>query len=78
MEPRIMEVTPGELGDFVERWCNHDSEARNRRCRLWCRNRNGTFTALDNRSGDCWTEDFRTQDHAIMWLNDEFEVGDEI
>ena len=35
MEPRIMEVTPGELGHFVELWCNYDSAARNYRCRLW-------------------------------------------
>jgi hypothetical protein len=77
-EGKIMEVLPKEMSHFVERWCNKDKYVREFKCRLYCRNRDGTYTALDNRTGDCWTEDFKTKDHAIAWLEDEFEVGDEL
>lgn len=70
---KITEVTSGDLSDFVERWCNKDKTARELKCRLYCRNGDGTYTALDNR-----TEDFKTKDHAIAWLEDEFELGDEL
>lgn len=75
---KITEVASGDLSDFVERWCNKDKTARELKCRLYCRNGDGTYTALDNRTGDCWTEDFKTKDHAIAWLEDEFELGDEL
>lgn len=77
MEQDITEVTPGDMSDFVERWCNKEAAVRKLECRLYCRNSDGTYTALDNRTGDCWTEGFKTRDRAIAWLEDEFEVGDE-
>ena len=35
---------------------------------------NGTFTGIDNYSGNAWTENFQNQETALSWLNGEFEV----
>lgn len=35
------------------------------------------FIAIDNRTGDAWTEEFDTKERAIAYLLDEFEVGEE-
>lgn len=35
---------------------------------------NGTFTAIDNTTGDAWTEEFKTEEEAINWLiGEEYE-----
>ena len=35
------------------------------------------WVAVDNSSGEAWTEDFRQKQQAIRWLNGEFEISDE-
>jgi len=35
------------------------------------------YVAFDNRTNDCWVEEFETPKLAISWLNDEFEVDDQ-
>lgn len=35
-----------------------------------------TLTAIDNSTGDAWTEAFTRREDAIAWLNGEFEVSD--
>ncbi len=32
-------------------------------------NPNGIWSAFDNRTGDCWCEDFKTQKAAKDWCN---------
>jgi hypothetical protein len=27
-----------------------------------------TFTAIDNSTGECWTEDFKSNEDAVAWL----------
>lgn len=34
------------------------------------------FVAFDNRTNDCWVEQFDTPELAVSWLNDEFEFDD--
>lgn len=34
------------------------------------------WVAVDNSTGDAWTEDFDSKRHAICWLRGDFEVGD--
>lgn len=34
------------------------------------------YVAFDNRTNDCWVEDFDTPELAVSWLNDEFEVDE--
>ena len=30
--------------------------------------KSGLFIAIDNTTGDCWTEEFKTKQEAIAWL----------
>jgi len=34
------------------------------------------FIAVDNSTGDAWTEEFSNMKDAIDWLNNKFEIGD--
>jgi len=34
------------------------------------------WVAVDNSTGDAWTDDFRSKCQAIRWLQGKFEVGD--
>lgn len=34
------------------------------------------YVAFDNRTNDCWVEQFDTAELAVSWLNDEFEMDD--
>lgn len=34
------------------------------------------WVAVDNGTGDAWTEEFATEQDAIAWLNGEFEIDD--
>ena len=34
-----------------------------------------TWVAVDNSTGDAWTEEFRWRYQAIRWLRGKFEVG---
>ena len=36
-----------------------------------------TWVAVDNSTGDAWTEDFARKRQAIRWLRGEFEVGNQ-
>lgn len=38
--------------------------------------KSNTWDAIDNSDGCAWTEDFSTEDEAIAWLNNEFEISD--
>lgn len=35
------------------------------------RKKDGTWTAIDNQSGDCWVEGFVSKEEALEWLNHE-------
>lgn len=34
------------------------------------------WVAIDNRTGDAWTEEFTTKEQCLAWLNDEFEMSE--
>jgi hypothetical protein len=38
---------------------------------------NDICVGIDNESGCAWTEEFKTKEKCISWLNGEFEIGDE-
>lgn len=64
---RIQRVSPKKLTDVID-----------------CRTPRGLFltkegrkwVAVDNTTGDAWTEDFDCRCQAIRWLRGKFEVGD--
>ena len=60
-EDRVFEVT--------ERMCLDIIEGRNpERVKAWCVGPDYTFTAVDNSTGEAFTEDFTTGEDAIEWL----------
>lgn len=65
------EVTPEELQSVIAAFEN--KEDRPRTCYL--ANENGQWTALDDRSLDCWVETFPDRKTAIAWLNNEIEIS---
>ena len=36
----------------------------------------GKWVAVDNSTGDAWTEEFSRKHQAVRWLRGKFEVGD--
>lgn len=32
-------------------------------------NKNGVWTAWDNLTGDCWVEDFKTEQGCLKWIS---------
>ncbi len=37
---------------------------------------NNLWIAVDNSTGDAWTEGFQSRQQAVRWLRGEFEVSD--
>lgn len=69
----IKEVEAKELSDLVTKWDeDHKSIPRGR----WIAKEGKKFVAIDNRTEDCWTEEFDSKEQAMSWLNDEFEMSD--
>ncbi|MBO7615027.1 MAG: hypothetical protein J6T15_04965 [Bacilli bacterium] len=83
----IKEITDEEMGSYIEAWDNGDElpfegdrfiTVGDGDGPIRGVGGNGIIVALDNRTGDCWVEEFDSKDKAISWLNDEFNVGDVI
>lgn len=70
------EVTDEEIGKFIDDWeefkYGKGKIEPSHTC-LIARNTNDEYpwTAIDNRTNDCWAESFRTKDEAIYWLQNE-------
>ena len=45
--------------------------------KYWTEVTPGQFVAVDNATGDVWTEPFDEKELAIDWLNKKFEKGEE-
>ena len=45
--------------------------------KYWTEVTPGQFVAVDNTTGDAWTEPFDEKELAIDWLNKKFEKGEE-
>ena len=41
----------------------------------WCVNGGGKFVAIDNRTGQAWTEEFDNKEIMMDWFNDKFEMS---
>lgn len=71
-------VSIEELGNFVEGWCEHYPGYKEKKVRIYARNEDGTYTAVDNMTGDCWVEDFECEDDAVAWLEDRTASAEDI
>lgn len=44
--------------------------------KYWTEVSPGKYVAVDNNTGDAWTEEFEDKEIMLDWLNDKFEMGD--
>jgi hypothetical protein len=61
----IKELSSQELTDLVTDWSNNKDVPRGK----FYSNDGDSYGAVDNSTGDCWTETFKTKEGAIEWLN---------
>lgn len=55
---------------FLERIIEHRTP-----CGLFLTKERRTWVAVDNTTGDAWTEEFFRKRQAVRWLRGKFEVG---
>lgn len=54
------------LSNYVNNWCEH-KELPIKKDLLYCKE-DDKFVAVDNSSGNCWTEEFKTEEEVHNWL----------
>ena len=64
---KIYFITMDEALEVVKRWERNKEVNRH----FFIAMENNKICAIDNTSGECWTEDFHTIDEAVKWL---FEI----
>ena len=67
-------VTADKMKEIVDLWCD-DTIKKKRRHRapegkFYCKD-GDTWIGCDNSSGDCWVEEFKTEEDVVKWLNGE-------
>lgn len=61
-------VTASIMKAIVDLWCFEKELAPEGK--FYCED-NGVWVGCDNSNGDCWVEEFKTEEDVIKWLNDE-------
>lgn len=69
---KIYKVSPEKLHEYVENWTNKKEQNYNFDL-LYCE-KNGIYIAVDNRSGECYVEEFETEAQAVFWLSSDVPV----
>ena len=57
------------MNDIIKLWNRENDPSWIRPMRLWCPNKDGSFTALDNTFGDCAVRKFSSKEEALSWLS---------
>ena len=67
------------VNDYLNNWFNNKKQNFNGN-KLYCK-KNNKFVAIDNSTGDCWVEEFKSEKEAKDWLlrkdlkkEDEYEI----
>lgn len=63
---RISYVDESVLNEYIKNWEKHKDQTFNNN--LLYSNIDDIFIAIDNSTGDCWTEEFKTEKAAQKWL----------
>ena len=63
---KIQRVSSGVLGRIIEHRIP---------CGLFLTKEGRKWVAVDNTTGDAWTEEFSRKRQAVRWLRGKFEVG---
>lgn len=72
---RIFKVSSEELQEYVGNWVDKKGHKFDYDL-LYCENSDGSFTAVDDSDGQCWTEDFETEAQAVFWLDTDIPIED--
>ena len=68
-QPKSRKITGQEANDLIDRWDKHQLRPEDYD-KFYCREKDGTVTAIDNSDGNCWTEDFSNMFAAMKWLHE--------
>jgi len=74
MNEHIKTITVKEAHELLKRYSG-GYLGEDDRGRFLVAESDGTFTAIDNSTGDCWTEDFKTRFEAVKYL---YGIGREV
>lgn len=67
MSELIQKITEKQAGRLIDRHGNNSMKKEDQGLFL-IDNVNGSFSAIDNSTWNCWTEDFKTRFEAVRWL----------
>jgi hypothetical protein len=68
----MKKITPQTMKAIVDLWCCDKELAPEGQ--FYCLE-NNVWVACDNSTGDCWVEEFETENGAIGWLEDDNVCG---
>jgi len=63
---KIQRVSPEQLSNIIDQRTPSG---------LFLTRENRIWVAVDNMTGDAWTEEFASKRQAVRWLRGEFEIG---
>lgn len=72
----IKEITPDEANQLIGEWNSERMSVA--KGRYLAQDGESKFIAIDNRTGDCWVEEFSNKGSAISWLEDKEEVNESL
>lgn len=65
---KIYKVEPKVLNYYIDYWCRNILDD-NRKLLYGYDEESGLYIGIDNSNGECWTEEFDSEDACINWLN---------
>ena len=73
----IIKVSENKIIQYINCW-SHKKPLPTNEWLLYCEHNNKTYTAIDNRSGYCFVEDFSDEENAFKWLLNIYEEENEL
>lgn len=70
-ESEVKEITPDEANQYIMEWENNRESVKRGR---FITQDGDKFIGIDNRTGDCWVEEFNNKGSVIDWLEDRIEA----
>lgn len=67
---KICRVSKKEISKYIDAWSKHE-ELPNDNSLLYCNDGN-VFVGIDNTSGECYVEEFKTEKEVLLWLNSDY------
>lgn len=65
---KIYKVEQKVLNYYIDYWCRNILDD-NRKLLYGYDEESGLYIGIDNSTGECWTEEFDSEDACINWLN---------